>query len=327
MAVDCLYNAYAARLDAAQNGGIDVVVSAAISQIRPILQWAILVSVTAGGFAVAYGRMSADRLATWMVRAMAVTWLIGGAAAYNQNVRNLFMTEAPNWIASVVNGGGQQIQAAQQFCVLRTASENLTSQVFEQATGWSTAALGARLSAEGARWWQGVCLEITFAIWMIGRRLMALALCAGPFLLCFELFENTRGFVRHWVGVLVGLTVFQLACSIQLQFSQQGAMEFMRQLRADMGGGLDAMTANLWAAAGNFLIDAITMFAIPSICAVGSGVTAHTAAGSQAVFNTISRVGRLGSSAANKVSGVGQAIRATGGRALSAARGARQRTT
>lgn len=325
MAVDCLYSAYAARLDAAQNGGIDVVLSAAISQIRPILQWSLMVSVTAAGFAVAYGRMSADRLATWAVRALAVAWLIGGAAAYNQVVRNLFMTELPNWIATTVNGGGQQIQAAQQFCVLRAASENLVSQVFNEATGWSVAALGARVSAEGARWWQGICLEISFAIWLLGRRLMALALCMGPFLLCFELFQNTRGFVKSWIGTLVGLAAFQLASAIQLQFAQQGAMEFLRQLRGDMGGGLDAMTANLWAAAGHFLIDAITMFSIPTICAVGSGVAVQTAAGSQAVLNMVSKGARLGSTAAAKASGAGQAVRAAGGRMATAARGATRR--
>ena len=52
MAAEGLYSAYAARLDAAQNAGIDVVLAAAITEIRPVLQFAILVSVVAGGFAV-----------------------------------------------------------------------------------------------------------------------------------------------------------------------------------------------------------------------------------------------------------------------------------
>ena len=163
--------------------------------------------------------------------------------------------------------------------------------------GRSAAAFAARASAEAARWWQGVCLEISFSIWLLGRRLMALALCMGPFLLCFELFDNTRGFIRHWIGTMVGLAAFQLASAIQLQLSMQGAMQFLQGLRGQMAGDLDGMVAHLWAAAGWFLMDAIAMFSIPTICAVGSGVAVQTAASSRAVTNAVSASARLGNRA------------------------------
>lgn len=297
MAAEGLYSAYAARLDAAQNAGIDLVLAAAITEIRPVLQFAILVSVVAGGFAVSFGRMTAERLAVWMVRALAVAWLLTGAATYNQVVRGQFMTEVPNWIASTVNGGGQRIEAPQQFDRLRAATENLTAKVAKEATGWTVAAFAARASAEAARWWQGVCLEISFSIWLLGRRLMALALCMGPFLLCFELFDNTRGFVRHWIGTMVGLAAFQLASAVQLQLSMQGAMQFLQGLRGNMTGDLDGMVAHLWAAAGWFLMDAIAMFSIPTICAVGSGVAVQTAASSRTVTNAVSAGARMGNKA------------------------------
>lgn len=316
MAGDCLYTAFASSLDAATNSGIDAVVAAGVSSIRPILQTALTVAVVAGGFAVSFGKMSAERLAVWAVRALAVAWLIGGAAQYNPVVRTAVMDDAPNLVASAMNveGANTRITSAQQFCTLRTATENLASKVFKEATGWSVSALGARLSAEAALGWQGVCLEVMFAIWLIGRRLAALALCLGPFLLCFELFENTRGFVRHWIGTVVGLLCFQLTTAIQLRMSYEGAATYLSRLRGGMGVSLDGMVQVLWDAAGWFAMDAVVMFAIPTICAVGSGVAVQTAAGSQAVKNLIGKGVQLGNRA-------NDAVRDRGRKAVAAARG------
>jgi hypothetical protein len=316
MAADCLYSAFSDSLDAATNNGIDAVVSAGISSIRPVLQWSVMAAVTAGGFAVSFGKMTAERLGVWSVRALAVAWLIGGAASYNPVVRAAVMDEAPNLIASAMNVQGGQITASQQFCTLRAANESLASKVFGEATGWSVSALGARLSAEAALGWQGLLLEIMFAIWLIGRRLAALALCLGPFLISFELFENTRGFVRHWVGTMVGLLCFQLTTAIQLRLSYEGAAHYLRDLRGSMAGGLDAMVQVLWDAAGWHAMDAVTMFAIPAICAVGSGVAVQMAAGSQAVQNLIGKGVRAANrafAAANRARGAQGAGRGTTG--------------
>lgn len=320
MAADCLYTAFAGSLDAATNSGIDKVVAAGISSIRPVLQWSIMAAVTAGGFAVSFGKMTADRLAVWAFRALAVAWLIGGAAAYNPVVRTAVMDDVPNLVASAMDVQGGRIAAAQQFCTLRTATENLASRVFAEATGWSVSALGARLSAEAALGWQGLCLEVMFVVWLIGRRLAALALCLGPFLLCFELFENTRGFVRHWIGTVVGLLAFQLTTAVQLRMSYEGAAHYLLQLRGGMGGGLDAMVRILWDAAGWFAMDAVVMFAIPTICAVGSGVAVQTAAGSKVVQNLIGKGVQAGNRAVGAANRVGNAARGKGRQAVAAVR-------
>lgn len=315
MALDCLYSTFAARMAEADSAGIDAVVASAISGVRPWLQFAILVAVTAGGFAVTFNRMTAERLGVWMVRALTVVWLLSAAGTYNQVVRTAAMDEVPNRVASIVNGGGQNIKAEQQFCVLRAAMENLTAKVAKEANGWSVADFMARGSAEVARVAQGILLEVVLVIWLIGRRLTALAICLGPFLLCFELFDATRGFVRHWIGTVVGLLAFQLASSVQLQISQQGAMRFLQQLRGQMNGDINAMVGVLWDAVGWFLMDAVVMLAIPTICAVGSGVAVQTAASSQVVRNMVGGAARLGNRAVGAVSNAGRVVRARAARA------------
>lgn len=320
MAAEGLYSAYAAKIDAAQDAGVDAVLAAALGEIAPVLKWAITMAVVAGGVAVMYSRMSMDRLAVWMVRALAVAYLIGGAAQYNPIVRNTFMADVPNWIASTVNGGGQRIQAGEQFDRLRARMDNLTAQVAKEATGWSIAAFAARASAEAARWWYGISLEITFAIWLLGKRLMGLVIAMGPFLLSFELFENTRGFVRHWIGTAVGLACFQLATAVQLQISSRGLMEFLSQIRGRMGTDLDGMVAVLQQAAGWAAMDAIAMFSIPTICAVGSGVAVQTAAGSRAVQAMAQRGVNLGARAGGAATAAGQRARGLAAKAYTAAR-------
>ena len=118
MAADCLYTAFSNSLDTATGAGVDAVISAGLAEIRPILQWSITTAVVAGGFAVMFGKMTAERLAVWSVRALAVAWLIGAGASYNGVVRNTVMNEAPDFIASAMNVQGGRITSAQQFCVL-----------------------------------------------------------------------------------------------------------------------------------------------------------------------------------------------------------------
>ena len=307
-----LYSFYATRQDIALQAGMDAVLQSLLGGIRPSLQFGLLVYVVAAGFAVAYGRMSGDRYATWFIRALAISWLLAGTAAYGPVIRNLMFDEIPNWIASMVNGSTSRITAAQQFDVLSAASTNMVADVYAKTSGWSLSGMGQRMSAEAAHAFQDMVLGLQFISFMLSRRLLVLAICIGPPLLIFELFEATRGFVRHWIGVLVGLCALQLASAVQLQISLRGAMQFLQMMRANPGEGLDAQVAGLWDIGIWFLLDAIAMFSIPTICAVGSGVGAHMAAGSSAVTGLASKATGIAGKAVSK-----------GGKAISGAAGKR----
>lgn len=311
-----LFNLYAARQDAALAAAMDQVLGALLGSLRQPLQFGLLVYVTVAGIAVAFGRMSGERYVSFFVRALAVSWLLTGTAAYASVVRDTLFTEIPNMIASAVTGRTSGISAAQQFDALAAAAENMVARIYVETTGWSVAKLGQRLSAEAAKAYQDFMLTIQFVVWMLSRRLMVLAICIGPPLVILELFEATRGYVRHWVGVLVGLLAFQLASAVQMQISLRGASEFILMMRDRPGAGLDAKVATLWDVGGWFLMDAVAMLCVPMICAVGSGVAMHHAAGSQAVTRLAGGAVRVAGGAIGRAGqGLNQIRQARGSRA------------
>lgn len=215
-------------------------------------------------------------------RMLLVGMLIGGQGLYQGPVRAYVMDHIPNTFARVTTGTTGRMAAAAQYDTVSLAAENLAAEIRERNTSWSIAAVqnaAANVFANGAfQFW----LSVQAAVWLTSIRLMAIALCIGPWLLLLEIFDGTRGAVRAWIGVLGGLLVFQLASGVFLQISLHSLMAQLRAIQAAgrmRGVTVDEMVANLLHIGSAVFVDAMTMLALPTVCAVFGGIGTHMAAG------------------------------------------------
>ena len=291
--------------DRALLDAMNAILTNGLGQMRPYLQGAMTLFITVCGFLVLFNEMSARRATSYTIRAVVIAYVMSGVGAYNQWVTNLFFTKIPNTIATIVTGASTPITAAQQFDQLSQAAENVIATAMGQATGITM--IGDKI----ALWWAlgliHVILSIEFFVFMLGRKLMAIVIVMGMFLIFFELFENTRGYFRSWAGKLVGLAAFQLASTSMLSIDSQGAFSFVQAISANPGASLDLQIANIDHLSAWFLGDALSILAVPSIAAIGSGVAAGTAVGASFALGAGRIATRLGATSAR--AGVNSAVR------------------
>ncbi len=123
-----------------------------------------------------------------------------------------------------------------------------------------------------------VLLACIVAVWLLGQTLLAIIICFGPLLLCFELFDRTRGFVDQWIGKIVGMTAFGLATSVLMAIMMQGLTTLMQSADGSIASsGAQAVSVMLHVIIA-ITLDAFTMIALPSIVGFGSGVAGSLAA-------------------------------------------------
>ncbi len=284
---------------------MSTILTSAMAWARPALQGAMTLFIAVCGFLVTFNEMSARRAGNYAVRAIAVAYILSSTAVYNQWVTNVFFTQLPNTIATVVTGATTPITAAQQFDKLALSAESVIATAMSQATGLMH--IGDQMALWWALGWIHVILSVEFFIFMLGRKLMAVVIVIGPFLILFELFEHTRGWARAWIGKLVGLTVFQLASTALLSISSQGAFSYVQAISANPGAGLDQQIANIDHLSAWFLGDALSIMAVPTIAAIGSGVAAGTAVAASFAARAGTGAARIGASTAG--AGTGAAAR------------------
>lgn len=245
--------------------------------MRPVLAAIVVTYVAISFMYLAGGEITLKGFLGKTVRLFIVVQFIVNAANYNQYVRDFFFDGVPAEFAAAFMDTPATLSSAQQFDKASGEVDSLVAAAQMQNTGWSTEALSNSM----AIWVADIGIKIMIAVWAfvwsLGRFLLAVVLGFGPWILVFELFDRTRGFVDHWIGTLVGLVVYQLAGAITLQIVMTGAFALLTAIHVSGTVNADEMVGMLVQVFYFFAMAALTMLALPFICSVGSGAAAGNA--------------------------------------------------
>lgn len=312
MAVDTSFATFAAGQDAALRAGMDNVIQASITTMLPVGRILLVIFVAVSLALFSAGRLGGNALIGRVIRGLAIVYFIGAASVYDASIRDVAFDHIPTAFATAINGGGVTITAGQQFDIVSTAADNLVAEVRKKNTGWSASAISNSIAA----WIADAGLQFVFlviaAMWLLGRKLMALVLCFGPWLAWFELFDRTRGWVDQWLGKIVGLLVFQLAADSLMQISMQGEMQLLRTAQAQVtAAGSDEALGLLFHIFAWIGTDALAMLVLPTICAIGSGAAAGHAAAAMFAMGAPGRAANFARRAVRRIptgAGRGNAI-------------------
>lgn len=254
-------------------------VEASSAAVRVILVAVAPIVIALTAYSWGKGHITWTKAMGDVTRLLVIGALLGGQALYTSRVAPFVFETVPNEIASTISGARSRAASYRQFDTNRIALENLSADIRRKNTEWSLNALGNaanNLASTGAgHWW----LTVMAAVWLASIRCLAIALAIIPWLMLFEFWERTRAFFQHWIGVVVGLITFQIACGYFLQVSMQSQMTVLRSVRdASQGSNsIDLMVQNLMHAANGIFADALTMLVLPSMCGLAGGVGAHFA--------------------------------------------------
>ena len=259
---------------------MDAVIRAEAAYVTPTLRAVALLFVLRQFLLLNTGHMTWERFTSSCLRVLIVIYLVTNSGNYVQRIRDPLFNNVPQAISQSVLSGGDistssTTSLAAQFDQVSMASDAVTAKVVKKATIWDPSTIGQAFSAWIADGGMQTILSVIATIWLLGQRALAVILCFGPYLLLFELFDRTRGFVDHWIGKLVGVTAFGMGTAIVLAME----MTSLQQVLTNANNSVPAMmgdeaTSVLWHVVSNMLSDAVTILALPVICAFGTGVAA-----------------------------------------------------
>lgn len=271
------YEAVIAAIDAV----LAVEVAALLRILKPALAFFFLIQfIRFGG-----GYIGWQRLLGELARALLIAAMLGAQGLYIPIARNTVVEHVPAAVAEIVTGQGSRLAPTRQFDVVSQAADNLTADIRRRNTSWSVSAFGNSIATVASNVSLQFWIAVQAGVWMVSIRLLAIALCLGPWLLIFELFERTRGFFTSWIGIMAGLLCFQLASAIYMQIALRSQMALLRAVQAAGDAGIDEMLARLLHIANAIFTDALTMLFLPAICAIAGGAAAHV--GATKAFNSL----------------------------------------
>ena len=284
---------YAQTQDDALRAAMDTLITQGFAAASGPLRWFVTIFVLITFVLFAAGEITSGTFIKRTLRALSVIFIILHSSWYITNVRNNAFDTFPNAVATAYNGG-TLLSAAGQFDKASLASDNLVGQVREANTGWTASAFTNALAAWIADVGIQFTLSIECGIWLVGRKLMALVLVIGPWLTTFELFDRTRGWVDHFIGTIVSLSVFQLMSSALVKMQMTTVLSMLLAYH-NAGGSVDQVVGGLFHVLGSLTTDAIALIALPTVCAIGSGVAASNAVASGMAMAFPGRAVRLAS--------------------------------
>lgn len=258
---------------------MDTVLAAEGAVLLPILKALFLIFIGRQFLLCMYGHLGMERFMMSAIRVGIVVLLIGHTNQFAQYVREPVFNTIPQAIAGFAGGSASGSQTiAAQFDAVSAGADAITASTVKINSGWAPSAFINCMSAWLADFAMQVLLACIVAVWLLGQTLLAIILCFGPLLLCFELFERTRGFVDQWIGKIVGMTAFGLATSVLMAIMMQGLTTLMQNADGSIASsGAQAVSVMLHVIIA-ITLDAFTMIALPSIVGFGSGVAGSLAA-------------------------------------------------
>lgn len=260
---------------------MDVAIAAELAVIVPVLKALVGIYICLQSGQLMLGRMT---FTTWFVssfRALVVTLLIAHSGAFAQYVRTPLWQTWPQAISSVIlssAGGtsGPNVGLAKQMDGVAAAIDLISLKTQALSTGWSmtnlTASLGSMMADSGSQ----IILGMIAGIWLLSLVLMAIALTLFPWILLFELFERTRGWVTHYLATFAGLLLFGAGTSVLLAIQLTELQVQMQDLVNHFPDNPVEAMSGIIHAASNMVADLIAIIILPVICALGgSGATSQ----------------------------------------------------
>jgi type IV secretion system protein VirB6 len=265
-----LFAPFQQQFEMSINAAVSSVVTSGLQAVVPELTTALVIFIIIQGMLISFRRYDYWMGLTNIARASCVALLLS-AGFYSTWIQSPFMTTIPNWIAHVVNGGAGPLAGAQQFDAVLSATDHFAATILKQTTLWD---VGARIDIGIATLADLIALGIAFVIWELSSLMMGLVVCLGPFVLIGMLFSATRSITQQWVSKLIGLLMLQLMIAILLQVIIAGNDEYLRQVQAAPGVGIDEEIQALFDIVAFAGMSAVIAILVPSVAAyIGGGVS------------------------------------------------------
>jgi len=265
-----IFQSFSTQFDGPITTGVSKVVQSGISAVAAPLATALSIYIIIHGILVMFGKMDFYAGMTAALRASIIGALLT-ATYYQQYVTQPFLTDIPNWIASATSGVTGTTAGAQQFDTLFSAVEHLGAATLEQAGDFTD--IDIRIEVVLITWGVSVALGIAYVIYELARMFMALAVCAGPFIVGFYLFAATRAITLRWIGFMVSVLLLGLLVSVLLQLMLAADSTFMLQAQSQAGAGLAEQVETLADILAFFLMSALLTIFIPTMAgSIGGGI-------------------------------------------------------
>lgn len=302
------FNTLATTRELALTTAMDAIIAAEGTYVLPALKAVAIIYIAKYFYLTATGHFTIRRTFNWSVRILVVVFLVAHTQNFIQHVRDPIFNNLPVAIANIVAGSvpagtsgvGQGASTpAQMFDQASLAGYSMTAALEQRNSGYWPSAIVTGATIEANNYWFQTLLGVMFFVWLVGRTSLAIILMMGIPVLCFELFERTRGFVDQWIGKLVAMTVFGLAVDILAAIELADLMTAVTTTSGALPANLNQAVAAFGRVAQSALVDAFMILVLPAVCAIGSGVAASHSAPSAAAFGAArwatGRVAAIGS--------------------------------
>jgi hypothetical protein len=285
---------------------MDAVLAAENGVLYPILKALFLIFIGRQFLLTMAGHLSMERFFATIIRSGVIIMLVTHSGAFVQWVRDPVFNKIPQAMSAMVAGNYAATTAGQpmaaQFDGISSKSNAISAEIDTVSTSiFSLTDLTNSMSGRLANLMLQIVLAIVVGIWLLGQTLLGIVLSMGPPLLCFEIFDRTRGFVDQWIGKLVGMTAFGL----------NGMKTMLDAVKAQATANATIAVAAFFQVLGNAVLDLLTMAVLPVAVGFGSGAVAALAAPSaMLVMRSLSMAGGAGAVAARTAKALSMAPRA-----------------
>lgn len=262
---------------------LDAVLAAEVNVLNPILKALFVLYIGRQFLLTMAGELSIRRFFDTILRSGIIILLVTHNGAFVQYVRDPVFDKVPQGLSSMIAGNYAATTAgtplAAQFDAISAKGDAINAEIAKQANSWvSLPDWINRLSGSVANGAFQIILAIIVAIWLLGQTLLAIILAMGLPLLCFEIFERTRGFVDQWIGKMVGFGAFGFATSFVLAVEMQGMKTMFDTVRTEVAINVTQAASMFWHVIGDSVLDLLTIALLPTAVGFGSGAVAALAA-------------------------------------------------
>ena len=262
---------------------MDAVIGAENGILNPILRALFMIYIGRQFLLCMAGDLSMQRFFSTIMRSGIIILLVTHNGAFVQYVRDPVFNKIPQAMSNMVAGNYAALPAGQpmaaQFDAIAAAGDAITSEIDKVSTNvFSLPNWINSLSGHIANGVFQLVLAIIVGIWLLGQTLLGIILAMGLPLLCFEIFERTRGFVDQWIGKLVGMAAFGFATSFVLAMEMNGMKTMFNNVKGQAVNNAALAAGMFWHVIGDAALDLLTMAVLPVAVGFGSGAVAALAA-------------------------------------------------
>jgi hypothetical protein len=289
---------------------MDAVIAAENGILNPILRALFVIYIGRQFLLTMAGHLTMQRFFDTIIRSGIIILLVTHNGAFVQYVRDPVFNKIPQAMSNMVAGNYAALPTGQpmaaQFDAIAAKGDAITSEIDSVSTNvFSLSDWINSISGHAANWAFQIVLAVIVGIWMLGQTLLGIILALFLPMLCFEIFERTRGFVDQAIAKLVGMAAFGFATSFVLAMEMNGMQTMFNTIKGHAADNANAAAGMFWHVMGNGVLDMLTMAVLPVAVGFGSGAVAALAAPSAMLaMRSLSLASRSVTAAASRAAAV-----------------------